>query len=234
MSQIVFYALGAWDELPSLKTPFALELETADDEARREFLLLAPEVGFTGAERRALGRAQSLLTATLSFEGEDAQAAINGAWLLRALFQEGAVGIIYEGAEKLFAPAIAAEIEPTDKICLLHLYLSLWGEPPQDGLPGRVVAEGLEAFGLPDVWVLTGQREESMLREAAQSVVFAAAARLWIEGEHFSPGDPFQASESKPLFLCCAPPELFPVEERMRNPQGVLCFIRAAETEGSP
>lgn len=234
MSQIVFYALGDWDELPPLGGAFELELEAADEELRREFLLLAPEAGFTGAERRALGRARSLITASLFFEAEAAQAASGGAELLRALFQEGAVGVIYEGAEKLFAPTIAAEIEATDRVCLLHLYLSLWGEPPQGALPGRVVAEGLEAFGLPDVWILTGQGEERALREAAQSAAFAAAARLWIEGERFPLGAQLRASESKPLFICCTAPEHFPVEERTRNPHGVLCFVRAAQHDESP
>ena len=233
MSQITLYAIGDWQSLPAIETRFVLSLEAFEAELREQLLRQAPEAGFRGAERRALGRASVQLVAELHFEGEHFESAIEGAQLLRALADQGPVALFYEGSEKLYTPTVGADIDPEDRVCLLHLYLEIWGENASEARPGRVVAEGLEAFGLPDIWVLIDSAAPGETTAAAQGLAFALSARITLEGERFELGECVRASASKPIFKRCPIPTLYSEEESERNPNGVLCFQRAEEANES-
>lgn len=246
-------ALGAWDELPDLQTPFTLSCEAVEATWREDLIAQGWEAG--ALEKPLLKKLRALpsvIFAELSFTPYLAETSLRSTtgvetkshypsvqlrWaraavkLLKQLSAAGAQAFYFDGSMKVFTPEILDDISPKDTTTLLHLFVEVWGDEE------HVVAEGLSIFGLPEV-VVAGLDPQS---PEAQATAFSAAAQMICEGLLLPTGQYFRSSESFPwceaqwvtdpeqVEVWFGPPEDHPDTDSSQT-RGV-CLLRPVEAD---
>lgn len=228
-TRIVLAAIGPWENLPEIKTPFSLTLEAVDEEWREDLIqrgwetevLPKPLLKVIRSHGSVLWAEYEVSERTLvqkNGEGEpsyqvELAVAQQAAWLLKTWAALGASVLYFDPAEKVLHPEALKDFPTQDSVALLHLFVELWGEE------GAVISEGMSIFGCPDLRV-----EGVATQAAAQATAFSATAQLVCEGLALPQGATFRASESFPKYFSLGIQRSEESEEIAAHPFGVLCL----------
>ncbi len=192
MGRIILTIAGSWGNPPELKTELETLFEGPDPEFAEDFVFVARRAdSINNEDARAMRRHESIIRAYAEFEGPGQRRwAQAGVALALSAMEAGAIGVFVETSCKALTAHALSNVNPSDRSSLFHFYVEVMGD-------GHTFAtEGMQAFDLPEVVAHYSPKDA----EAAQSAVFAMAARMVCDG--FRPADPgvFRATESAPLY----------------------------------
>ncbi len=223
VGRIIVTIAGPWSKPPALESPLDLAFGPPSAEFVEEFADLGRRAGVvTDDDLRRLRKHQGLVrgTAEVARPG-DLEPARRAARLAVKAFAQGALGVYVETAPKVFAPGALDGLDVNDPAVLLHMFTEVLGDEEE------IIAEGLQAFGLPDVAVRYAGEVEI---DAAQAAAFAFAARMVLDRWTPSIGIAFRASESAPVFKVAYEegPAVVEPDDVETNPRGAWVLTRVA------
>ena len=195
-------ALGDWSELPQFPSRLKLNLEEVEDSWREDLIQQGWDTDvFEKALLKKLRQNNQVIIGELCFKPYvDEQAEIRfpsrqlrwakqAAKTLRNLSICGAKALYFDGSAKAYTPDMFEQLDVNDHATLFHLFVEIWCEQ------NRVMTEGMNIFGLPDIIVLGFEANSP----AAQATAFSLGAQLVCDDFKVQADTLFRASESFPL-----------------------------------
>ena len=95
--------------------------------------------------------------AEIRFPSRQLRWAKQAAKTLRNLSIRGATALYFDGSAKAYTPDMFEQLDVNDHATLFHLFVEIWCEQ------NRVMTEGMNIFGLPDICVLGFEANSPLL-----------------------------------------------------------------------
>ncbi len=220
MGRIILTIAAPWGKPPAFDTPLTVDYGPPVPALVDEFADLGGQAGtIDGPTQRAIEGHAGVLTALTEFDGPgDLGPAKAAARLLLDAVRAGALGVYVETGLKVFGPDAFDGLDPNDPPSLVHLFVDVSGDE------SAVIAEGLQAFDLPDIAV---HYSGAAQRAAAQAAAFGLSARLVCDRFRLADGGSYRNTESAPLYrVRLAPPE-GDADDPFVNPRGTWVLTPA-------
>lgn len=193
-------ALGQWDQLPDFSSRLELSLEPVEDLWREDLIQQGWDTDvFEKVLLKKLRTLDQVIFGELSFlpyfddenghfPSRQSRWAKVAAKALKQLSMRGAQALYFDGAAKAYTPEMFEQLDVNDHATLFHLFIEIWRESKW------VATEGMNVFGLPDVYVVGFEPQSP----AAQATAFSLAAQMVCDDLKLKDINTFRASESFP------------------------------------